>query len=185
MRSGSNMTRSLTGTKILSCFLIFSLMAAPSSYVLPYPSFMPGHKVYKVKQIFDKIYGIWCFGSLAQFKYNLKMADKKLVEAKTLFEYGQLLLGVKAIQQNGFYLDQAFLALGKAKKEEKDISRKREIFKEALKKHAEVLDGISKETPDANYWQEEKKEGRVLEIGQEIKSIRSEITAISQRLSEQ
>ena len=182
MRSGSNMTRSLTGTKILSSFLVFSLAAAPSSYVLSYPSFMPGHKVYKVKEIFDKIYGIWCFGNLAQFKYNLRMADKKLVEAKTLFEYGQFFLGVKAIQQDGFYLNQAFLALEKAKKEKKGISQKREIFAEALKKHTEVLDEICKKTPDTDYWQEEKKEGQFLEIGQAINSVRSEIEVISQGL---
>lgn len=176
------MTRFLIGTKFVSCFLALSLVATPSSYVLPYPSFMPGHKLFKVKNIFDRLYGIWCFGSLAQFKYNLRMTDKKLVEAKTLFEYGQLSLGITAMRKYKFYLNQTFLALERARGERKNISQKSKVFGEAMKKHKEVLDGLLSKVPETVYWQEERKEGKVLKIREELNSALNEAEILSQRL---
>jgi hypothetical protein len=160
-------------------------MATPAfAYILPYPSFMPGHKFYRVEKVFDQISGWWSFGNLAQFKHCLKVADKKLVESKILFEYGQLALGLEGIQKYKFYLNKACLALERAKKEKKNISQKKEIFEEALRKHKEVLDGLLSQTPEAVFWQEEKKKGRTLEIQREINSARSEIERVFQELSQ-
>ena len=65
---------------------------AQGDYVLPYPGAMPGNRLYTISKIVDYIQSWWSFGNLSQFTYQLSMADKKLVEAKTLFEYKQYLL---------------------------------------------------------------------------------------------
>lgn len=110
------------------------------------------------------------------------MADKKLVEAKILFEYGQLSLGLEGMQKYKFYLNKAYLALERAKKEKKNISQKKEVFGKALSKHKEVLEELLKETPETVFWEEEKKVGKVLELQREINSAQSQIERTTQRL---
>src|SRR3990167_5335496 len=70
---------------------------AESSYVLPYPAAMPGSIWYEIDLLKEKAYQFLYFGDLSQFAYNLSEADKYLVEAKTLFEYKQYLLGYQAL----------------------------------------------------------------------------------------
>ena len=69
-------------------------MFAESQYVLPYPSAMPGSFLYKLNLVQEEILRYWYFGDFGQFKYNLGLSDKYLVEAKTLFEYKQYLLAI-------------------------------------------------------------------------------------------
>src|SRR3989344_6985672 len=89
---------------VLLLFLLVNLSSvrvfAQSDYVLPYPSQMPGNKFYTINQVIEKVSYFWYFGSFGQFKYNLKKADKYLVEAKTLFEYKQFLLGYQALKKS-------------------------------------------------------------------------------------
>lgn len=176
------MTPFLIRTKFCSCFLVFFLVATPSSYVLPYPSFMPGHKFYRVEEIFDRLYGFWCFGNLARFKCDSKMADKKLIEARILFEYGQLSWGIGAIQKYRLYLSRTFLALEMASGEGKNVSQKKEIFIAALDKHQEVLGEILGKTPETFYWQEEKEEGKTLTIKQTLDLAQVDIVSFYQKL---
>src|SRR3990167_6873899 len=93
--------------RILLTLLCFAFIApkiyAQSSYVLPYPGEMPGNKVYKLNLIKEKLEKYFYFGNFSQFNYNLKYADKYLVEAKTLFEYKQFLLGDSALKKSDSY----------------------------------------------------------------------------------
>ncbi len=59
-------------------FLLAFVFAA-SSYVLPYPGLMPGHRLYPIKQVFDRVYQVFVFGNFAKHKYELGLADKKLI----------------------------------------------------------------------------------------------------------
>ena len=90
--------------KILLLFLVTYFLVVPLAqavdYVLPYPSYMPGNPMYKIRQILERAQEYWYFGDMAKVKYHLKMADKYLVEAKTLFEYKQYLLAVDALQRS-------------------------------------------------------------------------------------
>ena len=72
--------------------LIPSSVYAQSSYVLPYPSQMPGGLYYKIHLIYENVSKYWYFGDFGRFDYNLKQSDKYLVETKTLFEYKQILV---------------------------------------------------------------------------------------------
>lgn len=144
---------------ILSFFFFFSSsfsVFANSSYVLPYPSTMPGSFSYKIHQAVEKIEQYWYFGNFGQFTYNLEKSNKYLVEAKTLFEYRQYLLGYNALEKSNTYFKQIPRYLGKAEKEGKDISEKRALLVQAAKKHREVLEKMKKETPSRFIWVAEK-----------------------------
>ena len=136
--------------------LKFSAFAQTTDYVLPYPSFMPGSKFYSVHQIWEKISRYWHFGNLAQFKYNLSQADKYLVEAKTLLEYKQYLLGYQALKKSDIFFSMAPFYLQKAKQEGKNIDEKKRLLDQAALKHIEVLTSIQSVVPEHFVWKPEK-----------------------------
>lgn len=140
-------------------FIIIFLPAkaiAEWSYVLPYPSFMPGSKFYILSQVKDQILKYWYFGNIGQFKYNLMLSDKHLVEAKTLFEYKQYLLAERSSIKSDAYFIASYHFLGKAKHEGKNTSQKEQLLKDASLKHIEVLEKIKKEVPEQFTWRPEK-----------------------------
>jgi len=139
-------------------FLIFfkTSVFAQSSYVLPYPSSMPGSLSYKIHLIYEDISKYWYFGDFGQFDYNRKMADKYLVEAKILFEYKQYLLGYKALGKSDQYFINILPNLIKAEKNGKNILQKKAVLDEASKKHIEVLRGIENNVPSVFIWEPEK-----------------------------
>ncbi len=126
--------------------LLFIAPSVRADYVLPYPSYMPGNKLYRVTRIIDKLKNYWYFGEIGQAKYHLGLADKYLVEAKTLFEYRQYLLAVDALQRS----DDEF------KKVPKNL--------DAAEKHIEVLTQLLSIVPDAFTWTSEKAEATQLPL---------------------
>lgn len=141
----------------LLIFLISSTSSfANFDYVLPYPSSMPGSKLYPVRQIVEKLEKYWYFGSLSSYHYNLKYSDKYLVEAKILFEYGQYLLASNALKRSDSYFSASKKSLAQAKAEGKNIIKKEIKLKNAATKHIEILSQISLETPDEFDWRPEK-----------------------------
>lgn len=146
--------------RILLTLFLFVLfvpkVSAQSSYVLPYPGAMPGNRVYELNLIKEKFEKYFYFGNFSAFSYNLKYSDKYLVEAKTLFEYKQFLLGESALKKSDSYFKNLKVTLDKAKNEGKDISQKKEILQKASQKHVEVLNKIKKEVPEKFNWQPEK-----------------------------
>ena len=148
---------------VLSLFiflLFFVVLSRPavanSEYVLPYPSTMPGGALYKIHTISEYIQRYWYFGSFGQFSYNLKKSDKYLVEAKTLFEYKQYLLGSKALSKSNNYFLKISPSLHQAQKEGKNISEKLKIFNSAKEKHSDILERIKQAVPQEVTWTPEK-----------------------------
>jgi hypothetical protein len=141
---------------LLFFFSSVTFAFASSDYVLPYPSFMPGNKIYKVYELKDQLMKYWYFGSLGQFTFHLEQADKYLVEAKTLFEYNQYLLGINSLQKSNQHFEQLSYYLENAKKEQKDISEKKKILQSAAQKHIEVLQKLKTELPENFTWRPEK-----------------------------
>lgn len=135
-----------------------------SAYVLPYPGLMPGNKLYRVKQVLDKIVQVWSFGTFSRHKYELNMADKKLVEAKVLFEYQQYPLAIKALQDSNDHFQQAGKFLEQANRESKDIVQKEVVYKSAAKKHQELLKILASSLPEKFVWQPEKKPASELNL---------------------
>ena len=139
-------------------------ISAQSNYVLPYPSAMPGSNMYKLHLLWGKLSRYWYFGDFGQFDYSFKMSDKYLVEAKTLFEYKQYLLGYKALQKSNDYFKSTFPSLISAKIHNKNIFEKKNILKEASLKHMEVLKMVEKEVPGDFLWTPEKSSPQSLQI---------------------
>lgn len=142
---------------VLVLFICFiKPVFATSSYVLPYPSYMPGSVMYKVHLLLEKITRSWYFGDFGQFEYNLKQSDKYLVEAKTLFDYKQYLLGFKALEQSDKYFNNVYPNLMSAQRNGKNISVKIDLLKEASLKHVEELSLLKNQVPQSFLWKPEK-----------------------------
>ncbi len=149
----------LFGVTVFFLIFFFAMMGsvyAESSYVLPYPPSMPGSFAYKLRLVYENLSKYWHFGNFGQFEYNLKMADKYLVEAKTLLEYKQYLLGYKSLQKSDFYFSNILPNLIKAEKNNKDIVQKNLVLKQAAGKHIETLEKMELNTPAIFIWQPEK-----------------------------
>lgn len=143
---------------------------AQSPYVLPYPSFMPGSVFYKVNLIKDEVLRFWYFGNFGQFKYNLKLSDKYLVEAKTLFEYKQYLLGYQALEKSNKFFELAPMHLGEAKREGKNIDSNLKMLSNAAGKHTEVLEKLLNEVPQSFTWNPEKENPTVLNLKEALEN---------------
>lgn len=154
---------------LLICFIFFSLIfnpsvSADSSYVLPYPSSMPGSIYYKLHLMLEKIYSYWFYGDFGQYKYNLKQSDKYLIEAKTLFEYKQYLLAIAALEKSDTYFKETKHHLQSAKVHGKDIQNNLNEFHQAALAHIEVLQRIKKDVPEDFLWKPEKKSSSQLAL---------------------
>ena len=153
-------------------FLLFFLTPSPvfalSSYVLPYPSFLPGNKIYTIYSIIQNLEKYWYFGNLSQFDYNLKQSDRYLVEAKTLFEYKQYVLARNSLEQSNMYFQKLNQSLIDAKQEGKDIEEKQAMLKNAALKHIEVLESIKNDLPVTFAWKEENALEVVLNLQKDI-----------------
>lgn len=145
-------------------FGFFFPAAIHAEYVLPYPSYMPGNKLYKVSKFLDVLKKYWSWGTMAQTKYQLALSDKYLVEAKTLFEYRQYLLAASALERSG----NAFGTLGgliaASTKEGKDVTSMVETISEAAKEHDRVLEMMKQTLPDSFTWTPEKEKPTELSL---------------------
>lgn len=157
---------------VLASILLFVFSRAPvyaeSSYILPYPSAMPGSIFYKTHLVWEKVMKYWYFGNFGQFEYNPKQSDKYLVEAKTLFEYKQFLLAYGALIKSDSYFAQSPLYLRLAKRENKDIENKKNILKNAALKHIEILYLLKNEVPEKFEWRPEKSSPTKLNLKEAI-----------------
>lgn len=155
----------------ISFFLFFTKNAfADSPYVLPYPSFMPGTIFYKVDRVIQFVQKYWYFGDFGQFTYNLKESDRYLVQAETLFQYKQYLLGFEALQQSDAYFQKTQPDLDNAKRDGKDTSDDELLLHQAAQKHIEVLEFIETITPPTFIWTPEKSAASTLNIHSQLQN---------------
>lgn len=162
----------LFGITIFFLILFFATtnrVFAESSYVLPYPSSMPGSLFYKIHLLYENISKYWHFGDFGKFNFNLKMADKYLIEAKILFEYKQYLLGYQALKKSDQYFINILPNLARAGKNGKNTLQRRAILEKASEKHIEVLEQMGKNTPSIFVWRPEKSIPTTLNLEREIK----------------
>lgn len=149
---------------LLAISYLLLATSAHAEYVLPYPSFMPGNKLYRVSRVVDQLKKYWYFGNISQIKYHLGLADKYLVEAKTLFEYKQYLLAVDALQRSDVEFQQLPKFVAKAEKEQKDIKNFKTLITEAATMHISVLTGLESTLPAQFTWIPEKEEQTELNL---------------------
>lgn len=157
---------SVLALMIAFVFLCVRDQVFASEYVFPYPSFMPGNKLYKVSRIFDELGQWWFFGNISSFKYHLKLADKYLVEAKTLFEYKQYKLGVDALRRSDKQIPQIRRSLSRARLEGKQVKQFESIFTSAMNVHIDVLKKLSEQLPENFQWNPEKRSPETINFSQ-------------------
>ena len=145
-------------------------MFAESSYVLPYPSAMPGSIFYKLNLIQEELLRFWYFGDFGQFKYNLAQSDKYLVESKTLFDYKQYLLAYQALQKSDNYFKKIEPNLLSAKSNGKNTEDKEKLLREAAEKHIEELEKLKIVLPPAFEWKPEEQQSIILNFQEAIKN---------------
>lgn len=172
-------------TKYLLCTVVALGLLKTSvfaQYVLPYPSFMPGHKLYHLSRVVDEIKGYWYWGNIAQVKYHLSLSGKYLVEAKTLLEYRQYLLGLDALSrsQKHFMLLPAYLA--RAEHEGKDVRYLKELVGEAVETHHRLLLEEKPKLPETFWWQPERKEATFLPLHQRLDEAVSQLVQVQNNL---
>ncbi len=150
-------------------FLAYVTKVNAAGYVLPYPSYMPGNKLYQARQIVEKVQEYWYFGDMAKVKYHMQLADKYLVEAKTLFEYNQYRLAIKALIKSDDHFTRAVLYERDVIFDKKDRGEQKELLRKSGEKHTEVLSLLNESLPAEAGWHEEKKEPETLYIKDAIK----------------
>lgn len=143
--------------------LIF-IPAVYADYFLPYPSYMPGNKLYTVSRIIDKAKEYWYYGNIAKTKYHMGLSDKYLVEAKTLFEYKQYLLAIDALERSSDQTERVAHYISAAKKQGKDVSQLKELTTSGLRLHKNFLQTISEDLPREFIWRPEKSEEQLLPL---------------------
>lgn len=153
----------------LTLFFVLTPSARASEYVLPYPSYMPGNAMYKVRQLVEKLQEYWYFGDMTKVKYHLKMADKYLVEAKTLFEYKQIKLAIAALDRSNYHFSNAFLYERDVVYDKKDNGEQSKQLQEAGEKHITIIDALSHELPEKIEWHEEKKDAESISLAMAFK----------------
>jgi hypothetical protein len=147
--------------------IVYFLLHIPSvhaDYVLPYPSYMPGNKMYRVTRLIDKVKQYWYWGNISQIKYHLGLSDKYLVEAKTLMEYNQYLLATDALVRSDKEFQQLPTYVQGAKNEHVDIARYKQLIVEAGKKHTEILSTLALLVPAKFRWTPEKAKATDLKL---------------------
>lgn len=135
---------------------VFASAFVSSKYVLPYPSYMPGNKLYVVSRFVDRLKEYWSFGSIASLRYHLALADKYLVESKTLFEYEQYPLALSALAESNKHVTKLTLYIQKASQEGKEVARLKVLVGEAMVRHTGVLQQLKFDTPVDFTWVPEK-----------------------------
>jgi len=156
-----------TVVAVLVCFLFAT--NAWGAYVLPYPSYMPGHRLYPLSRLLDQLKSYWYWGNIAQFKYHLSLADKYVVEAKTLFEYGQYPLAMDALRRSNQEVRRLPELLGRTKQEGKDTTHLEQTLRGAMEAHTVILAKLATELPKEFLWQSEKKSPTLLPLEQILK----------------
>jgi hypothetical protein len=149
-------------------FIAFCLLFIPSvraDYVLPYPSYMPGNKMYHVMRIIDQLKRYWYWGNIAQVKYHQGLGDKYLVEAKTLFEYKQYLLATDALARSDSQVAVIMPFIDKARQQGIDPKLLITSVAEEMSVHLSVLEVMKTQLPKEFVWTPEKAKATDLQIG--------------------
>lgn len=156
--------------KLLRIFLAFIFVSGTiassvyADYVLPYPSYMPGNKLYSISRLLDGVAAFWHWGDIASYKYHLSLSDKYLVEAKTLFEYKQYFLAVDALRRSNEQFRLVPHLLEKIKVQGKDVDKLTGRAREAAATHKRVLEKLRGELPAEFTWTPEKQQPITLKL---------------------
>lgn len=116
-------------------------------YALPYPGILPGHPLYPVKMLRDRVMSWFIADSLKKAEFYLLLADKRINAGQFLVNYGKQQLGEQTMSKGEKYFEQAIEMAKIARKKDKDISPLVDRMEKAALKHEEILIQILRSGP--------------------------------------
>lgn len=147
-------------------YLFFLTPRVYADYLLPYPGPMPGHKLYRLSRIIDRLKYKWYWGNLGRIKYHTLLSDKYLVEAKTLFEYKQYPLALDALLRSDEQAKQLPQYVEKLKNSIERLNLVTNTVKAMSSQHMIILSKLQAELPKEYLWTPEKQKESRLELYQ-------------------
>lgn len=108
-------------------------------YQLPYPGLLPGHPLYPLKTLRDKILLFFTSDPVKKIHVTLLISDKKLVMGQLLLEKGDVDLSIKTIDAAEKTLLATVLKLRDYKKQANPPPGLADKIELAGKKHEEVI----------------------------------------------
>ena len=117
-------------------------------YSLPYPGILPGHPLYSIKMLRDRILRWFITDPIKKAEYDLLMADKRLNSGLFLLEKGKTDLAETTFSKGEKYLEQALDKAEEAQKKGKDTSTLMSKLSLAVLKHQEVLSEVLQKVPE-------------------------------------
>jgi hypothetical protein len=159
-----------SGLRFLLVFIIFlfSVQSVWASYMLPYPSYLPGHRLYSLSRFYDRVMSYWYFGKIASVRYHLQLADKYLVESRTLFEYGQYLLALDALDRSDREFSKSLAVYLEAVSEGRDLAAVTGKLEGATDTHIRVILELVSRLPEEAVWSPEKANSQILALHERL-----------------
>jgi len=115
---------------------------------LPSPGLLPDSPIYFLKPLSEKVRGIFIFGEDSKALYALKLADKRLSEAKALSDKGEDGLAADIAEQAGKENENAQEHLAKAESEGKDVTAVVERLAANSARQQAVLEKVLEKVPE-------------------------------------
>lgn len=118
-------------------------------YTLPYPGILPGHPLYPLKMLRDRILSSFITDPLKKAEFSLLQADKRLNSGLFLLEQGKVELAEQTFSKGEVYLEQSLTEAEQAKKLGKETGALVSKLSLAVLKHQEVLTEVLGKVPDS------------------------------------
>lgn len=120
------------------------------TYSLPYPGILPGHPLYGIKMLRDRIVLFLITDPYKKAEFNLLQADKRLNAGLYLLEQGdkQSDLAFSTISKGENYFSQSLAGVDAMQREGRDIGAILGDLKQSAMKHKDVISKLSTEHPD-------------------------------------
>ncbi len=108
-------------------------------YVLPYPGVLPDSPLWPIKDLRDKVIGLFVFDPVAKGQYNLHLADKRLAAGMALIDGGKRELGLRTLVSAEQYLSKALEKDVEARLRKIDTATLDAQLSKAVRKHMEII----------------------------------------------
>lgn len=124
---------------------------SPIEYVLPYPGILPDHPLYFLKQLRDKILGIFITKPVRKIEFYILNADKRLNMATALLDKKKESLALKTAQESAGFLAKAEVKLFEIPAgSDLALNSVKDRFGKSLAKHIEILNADNKRISSDN-----------------------------------
>lgn len=145
---------------------------APVQYVLPYPGLLPGHPLYSIKALRDKVIEFLITDPLKKADFYILQADKRLNAGILLSQQGKYELAQETISKGENYLEMAIGRVRAAEEASQPIDERIVRLHLSALKHQEVLKMLIEEAEGEVKKGFENDLNRAEQIDKEVESLR-------------